>query len=154
MGDAYYFDDGVLSVETEDTQEDVAIAGLQGIEIEPGYDIIRHYTADSTHIESQKQQEHEVPVTIDYSKFDVDAARQWLGGSGASSGASTDTSDPQKFTVKAVSTSAGGGVERTCEVEGVTFDSFPLVSGSRGEFEEYNLSGTGERISQFEDTST
>jgi hypothetical protein len=48
--------------------------------------------------------------------------------------------------VKAVSTSADGNVERTVEVEGVTFDSFPMIDGTQGEYEQYNLTGIGEKI--------
>ncbi len=154
VADAYYFDEGTLTVTEESGSTEVAVAGIQGITIEPEYGTLeRLYTADSTQIESQKQAEAAVNVEIDYSKFDIDAAKQWLGGSGSSATSLTDTSDPTKFTVKVVSTSADEGIERTAEVTGVTFESWPLVDGSQGEFEEYNLSGTGETVSQLADTS-
>jgi len=152
MSRPLYFDDGVLEVETE-SETAVAIAGLQGLTITPSWNINRYYTADSGFIESQKQSEHEVPVEIDYGKFDVEAAQEWLGGDGSTATSSTDTSDPQKYTVSAVTEADDGSFERTCVVEGVTFEEFPMVDGSRGEFEEFNLSGTGEIISQLEDTS-
>jgi len=149
MGNAYWFDEGTITVEKADGTS-VDVAGFQGLTVEAAYENLQQlYTADSVFIESQKQSNHLVNVTIDFSKWDSDAAEHWLGGgaSGASpANASTDTSDPAKFTVRAVSTSADGSVQRTVEVEGVTFDSFPMIDGTQGEYEQYNLTGIGEKI--------
>ncbi len=150
MGNAYWFDEGTITVEQDDGTA-TAVAGFQGLTVEAAYENLQQlYTADSVFIESQKQSNHLVNVTIDFSKWDSDAAEVWLGGgaSGATPASeSTDTSDPAKFTVRAVSTAADGSVQRTVEVEGVTFDSFPLIDGTQGEYEQYNLTGIGEKIS-------
>jgi len=94
-----------------------------------------------------------VEVEIDHSKWPLDMAQRWLAGGGATATASQDTADTAKFTVKAVSTSADGTVERTVEVEEVHFPDYDVIDGSQGEFEEYTLSGRGRIISQLEDTS-
>jgi hypothetical protein len=149
MANAFWFDEGTITVkEADDT--DLAIAGFQGLTVEAGFETLEQlYTADSVFVESQKQAQHRVNVEIEYSKWDADAAKYYLGG-GSSATASTDTSDPAKFNILAVSTSADGSIERTVEVENVTFENFPMVDGSQGEFEAYTLSGTGEKVTNLD----
>lgn len=154
MAEAYFFDDGVLTVETDEGSEDVTVAGISEITIDPEWEIAEKYTADSGFREAVKQYEHTVAVDVGYMDFNMDAAQQWLGGDGPSATSSTDTSDPQLYTVKVVSTSVGGAIERECEVEKVVFPNFPLVDGSAGEFEEYSLSGSGRSVTSLEDISS
>jgi len=146
MGNAYWFDEGTITIEDPDGVETLTVAGFQGLTVEAAYEnLMQLYTADSVFIESQKQANHLINVTIDFSKWDSDTAEYWLGG-GAAASESTDTSDPALFNVTAVSTAADGSVERTIEVENVTFDSFPMIDGTQGEYEQYNLTGVGEKI--------
>ncbi len=146
---AYWFDEGTITIDKDDGTS-LAVAGFQGLTVEAQFETMeRLYTADSVFIESQKQANHSVSVTVDYSKWDSDAAEYWLGGGGSGASPateSTDTSDPAKFSITAASTAADGSVTRTVEVEGVTFENFPLVDGSQGEFEQYQLTGTGEKV--------
>jgi hypothetical protein len=145
MANAFWFDEGTITVE-DDSGTDLAIAGFQGLTVEAGFETLEQlYTADSVFVESQKQAQHSVSVEIEYSKWAEEAAQYWLGG-GSAETESTDTSDPALFGILAVSTSADGQVTRTVEVENVTFENFPLVDGSQGEFEVYTLTGTGERV--------
>jgi len=145
MANAFWFDEGTITVE-DGSGTDLAVAGFQGLTIEAGFETLEQlYTADSVFVESQKQAQHSVSVEIEYSKWAEEAAQYWLGG-GSVATTSTDTSDPALFNILAVSTSADGQVTRTVEVENVTFENFPLVDGSQGEFEVYTLTGTGEKV--------
>ena len=149
--EAYWLDDASLDVETEEGTS-VAIAGLQGVQITPSVSIERLYTADSIKIEAQKQQEFSVDVSIDYQKYDEEMVQQWLGGPGASGTSMADTSDPQDFEVTGTFDSVGGDVQLTVTVSNVTFEEFPIVQASRGEFVENTLNGVGEDIT-VEETS-
>jgi hypothetical protein len=146
MGNAYWFDEGTITIDDPDGVETLTVAGFQGLTVEAAYEnLMQLYTADSVFIESQKQANHLINVTIDFSKWDSDTAEYWLGG-GSTASESTDTSNPALFNVTAVSTAADGSVQRTIEVENVTFDSFPMIDGTQGEYEQYNLTGVGEKI--------
>ena len=148
MAEPYFFSDAALTVtDPDNSDETVAIAGLRGITLTPANETTELYTADSTFRETVKQYEHNVNVEIDYAFFDISAAQQWLGGQGTTSAtASTDTSDPMRFTVIRADPSADGDVTKDVEVENVVFPEFPLVDGSQDEFEEYGLSGSGRSI--------
>ena len=150
--EAYWFDDGTLTFETnESTPTSIPVAGLQEIEIIPSTSIEQLYTGDTIKIEEQKQHEFSVDVTIGFSKWDPIFAEQWLGGGGGTEANSmTDTSDPQKFAINTFDpVSVGGGTTINIEVSGITFEEMPLFAGSRGEYIQWDLSGTGEDINDY-----
>lgn len=150
--EAYFVDDASLTFETdESTPTSIAVAGLQDVEIIPSVSIEQLYTGDSIKIEEQVQHEFSVDVNIGFSKWDPAFAEQWLGGSGGTTANSmTDTSDPQKFQVNTFDpVSVGGGTTINIQVDGITFEEMPLFSGSRGEYVQWDVSGTGEDISDY-----
>ena len=152
--DAYWFSDGSLTVQNEEDDSETPIAGLRGVTITPAYETTELYTADSTFRAEVKQYEHNVNVEIDYVFFDIETAKQWLGGEGTTAAtASTDTSDPMLFNVERVDDSADGSLQKTTEVQNVVFPEFPIVDGSQDEFEEYGLSGSGKQIGNLAETS-
>jgi hypothetical protein len=149
---AYFFDDASLTFETDESSPTtVALAGLQEVEIIPSVSIEQLYTGDSIKIDSQKQHEFSVDVTIGFSKWDQALGEQWLGGSGGTTATSmTDTTDPQKFNVNTYDpVSVGGGNTINIKVEGITFEEMPLAAASRGEYEQWDLNGTGEDITDY-----
>jgi hypothetical protein len=149
---AYWFDDASLTLETdESTPTSIPIAGLQEVEIIPSVSIERLYTGDSIKIQEQKQHEFSVDVSIGFSKWDVTFAEQWLGGGGGTSANSlTDTSDPQRFSLNTFDpVSVGGGTTINIEVSGITFEEMPLFAASRGEYVQWDLSGTGTDIPDY-----
>lgn len=159
--DAWKIDDYVtLDLVEEDSSTATPVAGLQDLTINPGVSVERLYTADSIKIEEQMQHEFEVPVDIGYSLWDVDVVKQWLGGQGGTAQSTmADTSDPQKFQIDFTLDSVrgertlggdvnGDGSNQPVRVTGITFESMPIVDASRGEFEQWDLSGTGEDIAQ------
>ena len=150
MSHAYYADDATLDLETDAGGENIPIAGLQEIDITAGVDIVTLFTANSVKPEAKKQQEFEPTVEIGFSKFDPDLVKEWLGGDGASATAMEDTSDPAMFTINAEFVSTGGDETFEATVTGITFDEMPLVSASRGEFIQWDLSGTGMDITNFD----
>lgn len=145
MAEAIFSNVGVLSVEDGGATA-VPIAGIRDVEIIPGYETTELYTIDSTFRDAVKQYEHSVEVSITYANFDIEAAQQWLGGEGATATASADTEDPTLFNVEFVSQSADGTFERTAVATKVVFPSFPIVSASQDEFEEFDLSGSGRTV--------
>lgn len=152
MAEPVFFNDGVLTVETDDGTS-TPIAGLSSVSITPAYETNELYTADSTFRETVKQYEHNVNVEIEYMFVDVTTAQEWLGGDGSTSTSSVDTSDPQLFNVEQVTDAADGTFERTTEVTKVVIPEFPLVDGSQDEFEAYSISGSGRTVGQYADTS-
>jgi len=151
-GEAYWVDDASLTFETaESTPTSIPVAGLQGVEIIPSVSIEQLYTGDTIKIEAQKQHEFSVDVNITYSVWDPIFAEQWLGGGGGTeSNSMTDTSDPQKFSINTFDpVSVGGGTTINIQVDGITFEEMPLFAGDRGEYVEWDLSGTGEDITDY-----
>jgi len=131
----------------------VPIAGIQEVSIVPAYEHEELYTMDSSFRDTVKRYEHNVNVEITYAKFSVEAAQEWLGGEGATATASQDDSDPALFSIEDVTPSADDTFERTAVVENVVFPEFPVVEGSYGEYEEWDLSGSGRQLSDLSDTS-
>jgi len=151
--EAYFLDDfSTLDLETgEATPTSTPVAGIQDVEIIPSVSIERLYTGDSIKIDSQKQHEFSVDVSIGFSKWDNVLAEQWLGGGGGTSGNSmTDTNDPQKFSLNTFDQmSVGGGTTINVQVSGITFEEMPLFSASRGEYVQWDLEGMGEDIDDY-----
>jgi hypothetical protein len=152
--EAYWFDDATLTLETdESTPTSIPIAGLQEVEVIPSMSIDRLYTGDSVKIDTQKQHEFSVDVSIGFSKWVVDIAKQWLGGQGSSASSLTDTSDPQKFQLNTFDpVSVGGGTTINMKITGITFEEMPLFAASRGEYVQWDLSGVGEDVSDYSTT--
>jgi hypothetical protein len=145
MADAYFADEATLSLET-DSAVSVPIAGLQDLTVIPSVAIEQLYTGDSIKIDAQKQHEFEVQVEIGFSKWDLTLAEEWLGGPGATSTSMSDQNDPQKYTASGEFTSVDGALTYQWEVTGITFEEMPILDFSRGEFIQWDLSGTGEDL--------
>lgn len=151
--EAVYLDDfTTLDLQTSGSTS-TPIAGIQSVEISGEVSLERLYTADSIKIEAQKQHEAQVSVSIGYSKFDAAIVEQWLGGSGSSANSLTDTSDPQKYQISGTFEEVSGTNEINLTVTGISFESMPLISASRGEFVQWDIEGTGEDITTFEKVS-
>jgi len=144
---------GALTFEDPADDSEILFAGVRDVSITPAYEHSELYTIDSTFRETVKRYEHNVNVEITYAKFSVEFAQEWLGGEGATGTASQDSADPMKFKLENVTPSASGGFERTTAVENVVFPELPLDSASYGEYEEYDLTGSGRSVTQLEDTS-
>jgi len=152
--ESFWFNDGAITVENAEDNTDLALAGLKGVTITPGFEMTQYYTADSTLWHVAKQYEHSVAVEIDYAFFNLDVAKQWLGGEGTTAAtATTDTSDPMKYKVEVVTPSSKDAWERTVAADTVVFPEMPVVDGSQDEMEEYGLSGTGKEVTNLADTS-
>jgi formyltetrahydrofolate synthetase len=146
MTDAFFSDDATLLLQTNDTSADIPIAGIQDIEIVPSVSIEQLYTGDSIKIDEQQQHEFEVSVDIGFSKWDLTLASEWLGGNLTTSTSMADNTDPQKYSVTSSFTEVNAGAEYEITVTGITFEEMPIIAVSRGEFIQWDLSGTGEDI--------
>jgi len=151
MADAFFSDDATLTLKTS-SGTDVPIAGIQDIEVVPSVSIERLYTGDSIKIDSQQQHEFEVAVDIGFSKWDLDLAKEWLGGDGTSVTTLTDTTDPQKYKITSEFTEVNDGSTYKLEVTGITFEEMPIIAVSRGEFIQWDLSGIGEDVNTLDNT--
>lgn len=146
-------DYSTLTVENE-AGDEVAVAGLQGVTITPNCTVDQLYTADSNKIADQVQYEFAVNVEIEFIFFDGDIAKEWLGGNGSSDSSWADDSNPELFQIADFTgESRDGSNELTCTVDNVTFEEMPLAEWSDGEYYSWNLSGTGEDISDFDVTA-
>jgi len=153
MAEAYFFDEGALTLVEQGQTDEFQPVGLQNVTVTAAYEHENLFTADSTFREDVKRHTHTVDVEIGYSKFPIDMAQTWLAGGGGTATASQDNNNVALFNVTLVSTSTDGTVERTLEVTNIDFPEPEFLNGSQGEYEEYTLSGTGETIGQLEDTS-
>jgi len=144
---------GALTFEDPSDDSEILFAGVRDVTITPAYEHTELYTIDSTFRDAVKRYEHNVNVEITYAKFSVEFAQEWLGGEGATATASQDDADPMKFNLENITPSSDGGFERTTQVTDVVFPELPLDSASYGEFEEYDLTGSGRTVGQLEDTS-
>lgn len=151
--EAMWANSGALTWTDPSDDSEILFAGVREVSITPAYEHTELYTMDSTFREAVKRYEHNVNVEITYAKFSLEFAKEWLGGEGATGTASQDDSDPMKFNLERVTPSADGGFERTTEVTDVVIPELPLDSASYGEFEEYDLTGSGRTIGTLEDTS-
>ena len=149
MSNSVWFDSASLSVDEATGDTSVTVAGLQGIEVSGQVAIERLYTGDSIKIDSQQQHEFQVPVSVEYSLWADDFAKEWLGGEGSSASSLTDTSDPQKFNINALEFDDRTGQTYSLSVDNITFEEMPIFQGSRGEFISWDLDGVGEDISDF-----
>lgn len=144
---------GALTFTDPADDSEVLFAGVREVSITPAYEHSELYTIDSDFRETVKRYEHNVNVEITYAKFSIEFAQEWLGGEGATATASQDGSDPMKFDLENVTPSADGGFERTTQVTDVVFPELPLDSATYGEYEEYDLTGSGRTIGNLADTS-
>jgi hypothetical protein len=58
----------------------------------------------------------------------------------------SDQNDPQKYTASGEFTSVDGSTTYQWEITGITFEEMPILDFSRGEFIQWDLSGTGEDL--------
>lgn len=138
-----------LDVQEEDGNTSMAVAGIRGVTLIPGVSIERLMTADSIKADSKFQHSAEVQVDIEYALFDQDASivQQWLAGSGGGTSSSwTDTENPQEFSVDGEFDSVGGDRTLSASVTGITFPEMPIFDGQQDEFATWNLSGTGDDV--------
>jgi hypothetical protein len=149
-----FSNEGVITFEDPVDDSEILFAGARGIDITAVDEIQNLYTMDSRFRESVKRGEHVVNVDVTYAKLSIEFVQEWLGGPGATATASQDDSDPMLYNIEDVTASEDGGFERTTMVEDVVFPELPLVSRSRDEFEEYDISGTGRVVGNFTDSSS
>ncbi len=153
MANAFWFDDGALTLTEEGDTTEFQPVGLRGITVTATAEHERFDTADSTLFEFVKRHTQRVDVEINYAKFPLDMAQTWLAGGGGTATATQDNSDVAQFNMKVVATSADKTVERTLEVTDIDFPEFEFLNGSENEYEEYTLSGTGKTVGNLADTS-
>ncbi len=150
--EAIWSNSGVLTIKDPADDSEILVAGVRQVDITAAYEHQDLYTFDSSFRENVKRYEHDVNVEITYAKFSIEFVQEWLGGEGATATASQDDSDPMLFNLDRVSPSADGGFERTTAVTDIHFPEFPIDSASYGEFEEWDLSGSGREV-EVTDTS-
>lgn len=153
---AYWFDDFTTLDLTLQDDTDIPAAGIQGVTIVPSTNIEHLFTADSIKADTRKQDEFTVDVQIDYSLWDITVLQEWMSGdssAGTPPISQSDTSDPATFKIDATFNNADASEALNATVEHITFPEMPVIDGSRGEFVERGLEGTGEDLTGVESTS-
>lgn len=131
----------------------VGVAGVQEVTVVANVSMEQLYTADSIKIADQLQHEAAIEVEIGYSYWDGDVAAQWLGGDGSTATSLTDTTSPQKYELSGTFQSRDGSNQIDATVTGITFEEMPLMDASRGEYVQWDLSGTGEDVTNYDITT-
>jgi hypothetical protein len=143
-------DFSTLDLSTDAGSTETPVAGIQDVTIIPNVSIETLYTADSIKVADKMQHEAAVNVEIGYAFFDGAVVEQWLGGSGSTGTSLTDTSDPQEYSITGTFDSRDDSMQINVTVEGITFEEMPIFDASRGEYAQWDLSGTGTDITNFD----
>lgn len=143
-------DYATLDLVEESADGATPVAGIQDVSIIPSESIETFYTADSTKVADKMSHEKVVQVDIGYSFFDGEVVKEWLGGSGTSATSWEDTSDPQRYEITGTFMSRDGSQQIDATVTGITFEEMPIFDASRGEYAQWDLSGEGEDITNFD----
>jgi len=148
----YILDDfATLDLVEDDTDSATPVAGIQDVSIIPNAPIETLYTADSKKVADKFDHEHVVQVDIGYSFFDGEVAAQWLGGSGGTTATTwQDDSGPQHYELTGTFEARDGSQQIETTVSGITFEEMPLFDAARGEYAQWDLSGEGIDITNFE----
>lgn len=135
-----------------ETDSDTAtpVAGIQSVVITGSQSLEFLFTGDSNKRADVFGHEHEVNVEIGYAFFDSEVVSQWLGGGGGTSASSwNDDSDPQLYELTADFRSRDGSQALDVTVSDIVFPEMPIVDLSRGEYAQWDLTGTGADITDF-----
>lgn len=143
-------DFSTLDLVTDPGDTATAVAGIQDVTIVPNVSMETLYTADSTKVADKMQHEYAVQVDVGFAYFDGDVVSEWLGGSGSTGSSWTDTSDPQEYEITGTFDSRDGSMQLNVTVEGITFEEMPIFDASRGEYAQWDLSGEGTDITNFD----
>lgn len=147
----YFGDSMTLSIEEENGSSAVAVAGLKNVTAMLSAEHVKLFTADSIEREEVKKRELEIPVEIEYAKWDESFAQWWMAGGGSSTATSvTDTSDVTTFSINTAEvTSADGSTTLQLQIDGIFFEELPIWEANEGEFITQSLSGEGKTVSDY-----
>ena len=148
----YILDDyATLDLVEEDSDSATPVAGIQDVTIEASQSIETLYTADSAKVSDKFGHEHVVNVEIGYSFFDGEVVAQYLGGDGGTTATSwEDSSDLQHYELTGTFEARDGSQQIEVTITGITFESMPIMDAARGEYAQWDLSGEGIDITNFE----
>jgi len=124
----------------------IPVGKTQSLEMRLEAEENEYFSADSTLRDAVKHTERVPVVTFSVGAWDVELAKQWLGGSGTSSTGIVDTSDPQKFDISGSINSVGGTSSWDVDILGVTIPTLPMFTMSRDEFLNEEFQGRGDDI--------
>jgi hypothetical protein len=145
----YTLDDyGTLTIETSGGTA-TPIGGVTEVEAMANVSIEELHTADSIKVADKLQHEFNVDVSIGFMFWDGTFAEQWLGGDGSTGTSMADTTTPQKYTLNGTFQSRDSSQEIDMAIEGITFESIPLMTGSNGEYTSWDLDGSGEDVTTY-----
>jgi hypothetical protein len=149
--EVFFSDDATLSVaDSADTGLDV-VGELKGVTFELTADHVTLYSGDSIERSAVKKRELEIPVDISVAAFDPAFAQAWMAGDSTTTNTSvTDTTDVAEFNLTGTFTTVGGGTTYDAEIGGVYFDTLPMFGAEEGEFIVWDISGTGQTVSNLD----
>jgi len=88
-----------------------------------------------------------VEVEFTIVEFNEELAQYWLNGSSTTANTITDTTNVAEYEVTIAQNMTDNGGTLSATVENVEFEEMPLLDLAEGEYNEHQLSGTGDGVS-------
>ena len=149
MAEGVYFSNaGTLTVAgTGGTPTATTVSAIQGVKVEPRFDIAKAYGWGSILRLGAAQYNFEVDISIEWIKWDP-TKTTWLGaywlGAGTANGTVNDTNTPQTYVAVLTYTSDVGTLMKLT-VSGIVFKNMP-IDAKMGEWVRVSLEGSGSNI--------
>jgi len=144
----YFSNAGTLTVAgTGGTPSATGVLAIQGVKVEPRFDIAKAYGWDSILRQGVAQYNFEVDISIEWIKWDP-TKTTWLGaywlGAGTAGGTVKNTNTPQTY--EAVLTYISDvGTKMILTITGIVFKNMP-IDAKMGEWVRVSLEGSGSNI--------
>lgn len=129
---------------TDSSDTDVPIGILQDVEVSADFETSELYGSGSTKRIDVQKTEHRVKVSGTVSAWDLDTFKTLMDYDSTNSDID-DSADISLFNVSLSIKSKGATTADTIKVKNIYFESVP-ISGSRDEYIELSLEGTGDDI--------
>jgi len=144
----YFSNAGTLTIAaTTSNPTATAVSAIQGVKVEPRFDIAKAYGWDSILRQGVAQYNFEVDISIEWIKWDP-TKTTWLGaywlGAGTADGSVKDTNTPQTYVAVLTYTSDVGTLMKLT-VSGIVFKNMP-IDAKMGEWVRVSLEGSGSNI--------
>ena len=144
----YFSNAGTLTIAaTTSNPTATAVSAIQGVKVEPRFDIAKAYGWDSILRQGVVQYNFEVDISIEWIKWDP-TKTTWLGaywlGAGTADGTVKNTNTPQTY-VAVLTYISDVGTKMILTISGIVFKNMP-IDAKMGEWVRVSLEGSGSNI--------
>ena len=144
----YFSNAGTLTIAaTTSNPTATAVSAIQGVKVEPRFDIAKAYGWGSILRLGAAQYNFEVDISIEWIKWDP-TKTTWLGaywlGAGTADGTVKNTNTPQTY-VAVLTYISDVGTKMILTISGIVFKNMP-IDAKMGEWVRVSLEGSGSNI--------